>query len=121
MKELVKGAPCSERTLRRAKEKLGIKAAKDGLTGTWLWSLPEDGHPPTSPVATFDEQAKNPPFSGGQKPEDGQPSDVATLGDQTEVWDYRRNRPVALPSAAEVEAKAKDLGLTLYDDEDEPA
>ena len=58
MKELLRSAPCSEKTLRRAKSALGVKADKDGLTGPWVWSLPEDGHPLTSPVATFGERAR---------------------------------------------------------------
>jgi hypothetical protein len=34
-----------------------------------------------------------------------------------EVWDYRHG-PARLPSAAEVEAKAAEMGVELYDDED---
>jgi hypothetical protein len=118
MKGLVKGAPCSERTLRRAKERLGIKASKDGLTGPWMWSLPEDGHsedgqPPTSQVATFDEQAKNPPSEGVKSDQDGHPSDVATFEG---VWDYRHG-PHRLPPATEIEAKAEELGLEPDDEE----
>jgi putative DNA primase/helicase len=30
----------SERTLRRARKELGVKAAKDGFNGGWMWSLP---------------------------------------------------------------------------------
>ncbi|MGA9994659.1 MAG: AAA family ATPase [Pyrinomonadaceae bacterium] len=38
-------AGISEITLRRAKDKLGIRAKKDGLE-RWLWTLPEDAHLP---------------------------------------------------------------------------
>ena len=30
----------SERTLRRARMTLGIKVAKDGYQGPWMWKLP---------------------------------------------------------------------------------
>jgi putative DNA primase/helicase len=30
--------------VRRAQNKLGIKPRKDGMTGGWNWSLPEDAH-----------------------------------------------------------------------------
>jgi putative DNA primase/helicase len=33
----------SEKTLRRAKERLGVVAKKTGMRGGWEWSLPEDG------------------------------------------------------------------------------
>jgi hypothetical protein len=61
--ELMRNAPCSAITLRRAKTALGVKAAKDGLTGPWKWSLPEDDHPeddhPHIPaVSIFDGKAK---------------------------------------------------------------
>jgi hypothetical protein len=34
-----------KRTLMRAKKKLGVRSTKQGMAGTWEWSLPEGGHP----------------------------------------------------------------------------
>ncbi len=34
-------AGIAERTLWRAKDKLGVKAQKDGFKGGWVWSLPK--------------------------------------------------------------------------------
>jgi hypothetical protein len=33
----------SNKTLKRAKKKLGVRSRKDGMRGAWEWSLPEDG------------------------------------------------------------------------------
>jgi hypothetical protein len=55
-----KDAGISERTLRRAREDLGIKPQKNGLNGAWTWELPEDVHPPQ-------------PLQGGHADEDAQP------------------------------------------------
>ena len=96
MRELLKGAPCGERTLRKAKTSRGVVAAKDGLNGPWKWSLPErcntkaaTGTPCS--LAAFDEQARNGPSEGvfapkAATPESVQPSgssahDQATLAD----------------------------------------
>ncbi len=32
------------RTVRRAKDQLGVRVRKTGVDGGWVWSLPEDGH-----------------------------------------------------------------------------
>jgi hypothetical protein len=37
-------AALSWATVRRAQDKLGIKPAKDSMTGGWTWSLPEGAH-----------------------------------------------------------------------------
>ena len=37
----------SERTLKRAKQELGVQAEKDGATGKWSWHLPGKSKPPT--------------------------------------------------------------------------
>lgn len=37
-----RGAGISERTLDRAKTRLGIKSQKSGLSGAWFWELPEE-------------------------------------------------------------------------------
>jgi hypothetical protein len=57
---MAKQEQISERTLRRARELLGIKPAKDGMEGGWIWSLPpkvakpaEDGQ--QNNLATFGE------------------------------------------------------------------
>ena len=57
---MAKQEQISERTLRRARELLGIKPAKDGMEGGWIWSLQpkvakpaEDGQ--QNNLATFGE------------------------------------------------------------------
>jgi hypothetical protein len=64
-------AGISEKTLRRAKKKLGVKAVKSAFGGGWLWELPaEDGHEggQTQDLATFAGNGRESPVS----PEDGQ-------------------------------------------------
>jgi hypothetical protein len=63
----------SEKTLRRAKSKLGVVARKNGMEGGWTWELPapEDGQDGQG-LAIFEDGHENPkmPTSG----------DVATFG-----------------------------------------
>jgi AAA domain len=42
---LIRGAPCSERTLRKAKAELGIESDKDQFSGAWTWELPKAATP----------------------------------------------------------------------------
>lgn len=39
-----RGAGMSEKTLRRAKDALGVVPKKTSMSGGWVWSLSEDGH-----------------------------------------------------------------------------
>jgi hypothetical protein len=59
-------AGIAERTLNRAKSRLGIVASKQGFSGGWFWSLPEDchdapegRHPPNDGILRAD-RGKNP-------------------------------------------------------------
>jgi hypothetical protein len=45
--EAASGNDISERTLKRAKQELGVQAEKDGATGKWSWHLPGKSKPPT--------------------------------------------------------------------------
>lgn len=85
MRELLKDAPCGERTLRKAKKALGVVAGKDGLNGPWKWSLPEGCNPKAATptpcsLAAFDEQAKNGAFQGGSGPKAATPESVQPSG-----------------------------------------
>jgi putative DNA primase/helicase len=41
LKEAARANGVAERTLFRAKDDLGVRAARDGATGRWSWHLPE--------------------------------------------------------------------------------
>jgi putative DNA primase/helicase len=43
IEDRAKAEMISTATLRRAKKELGIESYKDGLTGGWMWKLPEGG------------------------------------------------------------------------------
>ena len=79
-----KEAGHSERTIRRAKEELGIKAVKEGMDGGWVWQLPKMATSPqgwqSSNVATT--------------PEDAHTKNVAAFGDGGSL------RSTALPKMA---------------------
>jgi hypothetical protein len=73
-----KSAGHALKTVRRAKDALGIKPDKHGFQGVWSWQLPKDGHQtpkmatperwtPLAQVATF-----GPPEAGGDGGEEGE-------------------------------------------------
>ena len=47
VKDAASGNGISERTLKRAKQELGVQAEKDGATGKWSWHLPGKSKAPT--------------------------------------------------------------------------
>lgn len=80
VRELIKLAPCGERTLRKAKKDLGIEQQKSGFNSGWEWFFPEgctpEGcNPPTQPVAAFVDSALESQMSNGHPPK------AATNGD----------------------------------------
>lgn len=44
IQNLAKDEGISKATLRRAKRELCVRSRKDGLSGPWMWCLPEDAH-----------------------------------------------------------------------------
>ncbi len=89
-----KDAGISERTLRRAREDLGIKPQKNGLNGAWTWELPQDVHPLTAVqdghaeqddqpyipnVAIFDCKAINKGSDTHTESQDGHQKEMGTL------------------------------------------
>jgi hypothetical protein len=67
-RRLIKEAPCSERTLRKAKARLGVESKRDGFgaRGRWLWRLPaKDASPKTAPhISTSVQPMENPDGEG---------------------------------------------------------
>jgi putative DNA primase/helicase len=53
-----RSAGISDKTLRRAKEALGVRAVKDGFQGGWRWRLPSPSAPPRWPTSPEGGQAK---------------------------------------------------------------
>jgi hypothetical protein len=72
MKKKARSAGLSERTLRRAKEALGILSVREGFgrDGRWVWSLPKGANNPAKGLATYEVSA-NP---RGTPPIHGQPT-----------------------------------------------
>ena len=65
-RELFQGAPCGERTLKKAKADLGVVSSKDGFTGSWVWRLPES----PKKASTKEAQAIYAPLPPSQTPPD---------------------------------------------------
>lgn len=70
--EDAKKAGYAERTLRRAKDALGIKPGKNGFEGGWSWQLPEDGHgtPKMATPETWTSSPKLATFDGEELSEE---------------------------------------------------
>lgn len=51
VKQAARDADISERTLRRARTRLGVKTNKSEFRGGWEWNLPEGGQPPLASFA----------------------------------------------------------------------
>jgi len=50
VRDEARAAGISDRTLNQAKTEAGVTSQKDGMSGSWLWALPEEGHvPPKGP------------------------------------------------------------------------
>ena len=64
--DMAKGEGIAETTLRRARKKLGIKPAKDGFQGPWVWSLGS-------------KKVKN--------AKDGLHTEMTTFGKSDRLWD----------------------------------
>lgn len=80
VRELMKLAPCGERTLRKAKKDLGVEQRKSGFNSGWEWFFPEgctpEGcNPRTQPSAAFVDSALESQMSNGHAPK------AATDGD----------------------------------------
>lgn len=73
-----KGAGVSEATLRRAKDKLKIKAIKSNFAGGWLWTLPvsDEGAQPPEGAHTADMNTFDPPEAEIGDVSAGQTEDV---------------------------------------------
>jgi KaiC/GvpD/RAD55 family RecA-like ATPase len=98
-------AGISERTLRRARESLGIKPQKNGLNGAWTWELPqdaqgvgatqdgqrpghveEDDHPYIPSVAIFDSHAVSTVLTTTGESQDVHPEDIGHLDAEDADW-----------------------------------
>jgi hypothetical protein len=122
-KDLLRSAPCGERTLRKAKATLGIEARKGGLNEGWIWQLPEGcipkaATPTRCSLAAFDEQAKNGPFGGGGSPKAATPETV-----QPSEWRFSIDEPSGEnggdgPTEEQIK-RARELGAALDHEEDE--
>jgi hypothetical protein len=103
VKAAAEGAGVTWATVRRAKERLSVKAHKAGMDGGWLWSLPrrcsnqaEDAH--TNNVSTFGKnehlRANAPPSPAPNSSPNGQaPKAPSDLSDGLDIPDYLDPRP----------------------------
>jgi hypothetical protein len=62
-----------DRTLDRAKKRLGILTRKTGMKDGWIWELPPEERQPDAELAPFEERQDN--------PKSASPKDVAPFGD----------------------------------------
>ena len=83
-------------TVRRAKDRLGIKPVKTRFDGGWEWALPEDAQDAQSPggehlrgagASSTESSTYNPDFGvqNAQSHEDAHPRGVSTFGDD---WEF---------------------------------
>jgi hypothetical protein len=79
-----RAAGFSDRTLDRAKSRLGIKARRKGYgqDGKWIWALPNgsnDAKPPHEAVASFDQDTHSKSLNSTHSPKDAKPTEHGAL------------------------------------------
>lgn len=117
VKELIREAPCGERTLRKAKKALGIKGDKGGFGSGWTWTLPEGcttkaASPPPEDGAAFADSASDSGICAPTSPKAARANGAAAFADDT-----------VLPSLDEMRAMGLDPmpePLTRVSDQVEP-
>jgi hypothetical protein len=118
VRQAAKDAGIGPGALKRAKRVLRVESQKQGMHGVWTWTLPKGTGPKGTARISQNPSPSSPSANGAESrlseaEEEVEGDGQGEIGPLEEVCDYAGPPQRTLPSAAEVEEMARELGLEV--------